>query len=59
MTVKELMVELEKMPEDATVMYKHNQYGRVDIDTVTYDEEKLYSTDCFKTVTFEGSYKED
>ena len=57
MTVKELINELKKLPKDATVMYRHNKYGRIDIDKVEYSEEKLLFGCKIKTVTLEGEAK--
>lgn len=59
MTVKELINELKKMPKDATVMYRHNKYGRIDIETVTYSEDRLLFGCKLKTVTIEGNTKEN
>lgn len=59
MTVKELIDELKRQPKNAIVMYRHNKYGRIDIDAVVYSEEKLLFGNKLQTVTLEGSYKED
>ena len=59
MTVKELIDELKKLPKDATVMYRHNKYGRIDIDEIHYSEEQLLFGCKLKTVTLEGQAKEN
>jgi len=59
MTVKELIENLKKQPSDAIVMYRHNKYGRIDIDTIHYSEEELLFGYKIKTVTFEGESKEN
>ena len=59
MTVKELIEILKKQPKDAIVMYRHNKYGRIDIDTVDYSEEQLLFGCKIKTVTLEGKVKEN
>lgn len=59
MTVKELIEVLKKQPKDATVMYRHNKYGRIDIDKITYSEEKLLFGQKIGTVTLEGETKEN
>ena len=59
MTVKELIKSLEQFPENATVMYRHNKHGRIDIDKVDYMKETLLSDMVFETVTLEGSFEED
>ena len=43
MTIKELKEILDRYPEDAVVMYRHNEYGRVDIDEINFKEETLLS----------------
>ena len=58
MTVKELIEALKKQPKDAIVMYRHNKYGRIDIDKVEYAEEELLFGHKIKTVTLEGESKE-
>ena len=58
MTVKELIDVLKKQPKDAIVMYRHNKYGRIDIDDVIYSEEQLLFGQKIKTVTLEGRTKE-
>ena len=59
MTVKELIEALKQQSKDAIVMYRHNQYGRIDIDTITYTEEELLFGHKIKTVTLEGEVKEN
>ena len=59
MTVKELIVILNKQPEDAVVMYRHNKYGRIDIDKVVYTEDEMLFGYKLKTVTLEGEAKEN
>ena len=57
MTVKELMDLLKKQPNDAIVMYRHNKYGRIDIEEVNYTEEEMLFGHKIKTVTLEGTKK--
>jgi len=59
MIVKELIEELKKLPADAYVMYRHNKYGRIDIDTIIHTEEELLFGRKIHTVTFEGKTKEN
>lgn len=59
MTTKELIDVLGKLPEDTIVMYRHNRYGRIDIDTVDFQQEPMYSGGYIRTVTLEGKYEED
>lgn len=59
MTVKELIEKLKKQPDDAIVMYRHNKYGRIDIDTISYSEEELLFGRKIKTITLEGESKEN
>jgi len=59
MTVKELKEILNKHPEDAVVMYRHNKYSRIDIDEIDYKEENLLSGGTIKTLTLEASFEED
>ena len=54
MTVKELISILKKQPDDAVVMYRHNEHGRINVDEVFYAEEKLLFGQKIKTVTLEG-----
>lgn len=58
MTVKELIEKLKKQPDDAIVMYRHNKYGRIDVDVISYSEEELLFGRKIKTVTLEGESKE-
>ena len=57
MTVKELIDILKEKPNDAIVMYRHNKYGRIDIEDVSYSEEELLFGQKIKTVTLEGEKK--
>ena len=59
MTVKELIDKLKELPNDAIVMYRHNKYGRIDIDTVVHTEEELLFGHKIHTVTLEGEHKEN
>ena len=59
MTVDELIAKLMKVPQDAIVMYKHNKYGRIDVDKINFEEELMYSGEYVRTVTLEGSCEED
>lgn len=59
MTVKELISKLKKQPQDAIVMYRHNKYGRIDVNKITYTEEQLLFGIKIKAVTLEGETKED
>lgn len=59
MTVKELIEELKKLPAEAYVMYRHNQYGRIDIDKIVHTEEELLFGRKIHTVTLEGEMKEN
>ena len=59
MTVDELVNKLINLPQDAIVMYRHNQYGRIDIDTINYEEELQYTGGYLRTVTFEGKFEVD
>ena len=59
MTVKELIEALKEYPNDAYVMYRHNQYGRIDIDTIIRTEEELLFGRKIQTVTLEGEAKEN
>ena len=58
MTVKELKEILNMHPEEATVMYRHNKFGRIDIDEIDYKEEELLSGKKVKTLTLEASFEE-
>ena len=59
MTVDELIQKLINLPQDAIVTYRHNQYGRIDVDTVEFTQELLYSGGYIRTVTLSGKYEED
>ena len=59
MTVKELIDKLIKVPEDAIVMYRHNKYGRVDIDSIDYQQEMLLSGHIILILTLEAKFEED
>lgn len=59
MTVKELINELKKQPGDAIVAYRHNKYGRIDIDQIIYSEENLLFGEKIKMITLEGQAKEN
>ena len=59
MTVKELMEKLLMVPQDAIVMYQHNKYGRIDIDSIDYQQEMLMSGKIILTLTLKGEFKED
>ena len=59
MTVEELIQELSKLPQESIVMYRHNKYGRIDIDTVDFEQELKYSGGYMRTVTLSGKYEED
>lgn len=59
MTVNDLKEILNKYPEDTIVMYRHNQYGRIDIDEIDYKEENLLTGGIVKTLTLEASFEED
>lgn len=59
MTVKELIDKLKKQPNDAIVMYRHNKYGRIDVDVISYSEEELLFGQKIKTITLEGETKEN
>lgn len=59
MTVKELIDILLKYPEDTTVVYRHNKYGRIDIDYADFTEEVLLSGEKIKLLTLEASFEED
>ena len=59
MTVKKLIEELKQYPDDAVVMYRHNKYGRIDIQAANYSEEEMLFGYKLKTVTLEGESKEN
>ena len=45
MTTKELIDVLSKFPEDSIVMYRHNKYGRIDINKVSIAINELKTVD--------------
>ena len=45
-------------PEESIVMYRHNKFGRIDIDEIDYKEEELLSGEKVKTLTLEASFEE-
>ena len=59
MTVEELIKKLMELPQESIVMYRHNKYGRIDIDTVNFEEELMLSGGYIRTVTLSGKFKED
>ena len=59
MTVDELITKLMKVPQDAIVMYRHNKYGRINVDKINFEEELMYSGGYVRTVTLEGNCEED
>ena len=59
MTAKELRDMLENYPDDCIIMYRHNKYGRIDVDKVEYREETLPSGNTMNTLTFEATFEED
>ena len=59
MTVKELIDALKKEPADAIVTYRHNEYGRIDIDTIVHTEEELLFGRKIHMITLEGKSKEN
>lgn len=59
MTVKELINLLKKLPQDATVTYRHNQHGRIDVDEVYASTEKMLFGQIKNFVTFKGKSEED
>lgn len=58
MNVGELVEILSQYPKDSIVMYRHNKYGRIDIDTVIYTEEQM-NDKMICTLTLEGKAEED
>lgn len=58
MTIKELKEILDMYPEESIVMYRHNKFGRIDIDEIDYKEEELLSGEKVKTLTLEASFEE-
>jgi hypothetical protein len=59
MTAKELKNILEAYPDDCIITYRHNKYGRIDVDKVEYREEQLLSGNMIHTLTFEATFEED
>lgn len=58
MTIKELKEILNVYPEETIVMYRHNKYGRIDIDEIDFKEEEMPSREKIKTLTLEASFEE-
>lgn len=58
MIIRELKELLNSYPEEAIVMYRHNKFGRIDIDEIDYKEEELLSGKRIKTLTLEASFEE-
>jgi len=54
MTVKDLIKKLKTLPDDAVVTYRHNKYGRIDVEDITYTEEELLFGKKMIFVTLEG-----
>lgn len=54
MTNKELQDILSQYPDDYVVMYRHNKYGRINIDIINCTEEALLSGKIIKCLTLEG-----
>ena len=59
MIIKELKEILERYPDDALITYRHNEYGRMDVDEIDYREETLLSGKKVKLFTLEASFEED
>lgn len=59
MTIKELKEILERYPDDALITYRHNEYGRMDVDEIDYKEEMLFSGKKIRLFTLEASFEED
>ena len=59
MTIKELKKVLDRYPDDAIITYRHNEYGRLDVDEIDYREETLLSGKKIKIFTLEASFEED
>ena len=59
MTIKRLREILETYPGDGIVMYRHNKYGRIDVDTFDYSEETLVSGEKIKCFTLEADFEEE
>ena len=58
MTVKELINKLQYLPDNAIVTYRHNQYGRIDVTTMDYQDEVLLSGQHIAIVTLEGKVRD-
>ena len=59
MTVKELKEILDKAPDDCIVTYRHNKYGRINVDEVLFKEETLLSGNKINILTMEARFTED
>lgn len=59
MTNKELQDILSKYPDECIVMYRHNKYGRIDIDCVDLTEEAMMSGNKKYLITLEANFEED
>ena len=59
MTVDDLVQKLINMPQDVIITYRHNQYGRIDVDTVEFEQELMYSGGYIRIVTLSGKAEED
>ena len=59
MTVRELINELNKLSEEAEVLYLHNIHGRISVDTIEPKEETRVSGGRYYTVTLSGAFEED
>ena len=59
MTIRELKECLNNYPEDTLITYRHNQHGRIDIDTLNYKEETDLKGNRFQILTFEASFSEE
>ena len=59
MTVKELKEIIASCPDDAIVTYRHNQYGRIDVDYIDYKEEERLSGKKEWILTLEAEFEED
>lgn len=59
MTVKELKEILNSYSDDCVVMFRHNKYGRIDIENIDYKEDFLLSGVKLQTITLEAKYEED
>lgn len=59
MTVKELVDILKDIPPYYEVLYLHNKYGRIEVDTVETKVEHLLNDENYYTVTLSGAFEED